>query len=151
MANEYDPTAETMEWGTEEEELKKLQFEPIPAGEYDMQLESIEFRTSSKKGTPGLNFTFKVIGVEGRDNVKQFHWCGWNTAFLRSTCVALMRGEVTRLREGFTLPGVMNGDFGPLGEYIGAPVRAYVKVDHYKDESTGDEVVNNKISKFIYK
>lgn len=155
-------TEATLDFGSWESEEKNLS-NTVPAGIYDLQLDKWEYRESKNKGTPGVNFVFKIVQNEDPtlNGRVVFHWAGWGTFFFRGCVMALFEDHLKELNSmdpdskeyedsklKLNLVDVQNDLSEDLDNAIGNIVIAEVAVNVWKNEATGESGENNKISKF---
>ena len=155
-------TEATLDFGSWESEEKNLS-NTVPAGIYDLQLDKWEYRESKNKGTPGVNFVFKIVQNEDPtlNSRVVFHWAGWGTFFFRGCVMALFEDHLKELNSmdpdskeyedsklKLNLVDVQNDLSEDLDNAIGNIVIAEVAVNVWKNEATGESGENNKISKF---
>lgn len=155
-------TEATLDFGSWESEEKNLNT-TVPAGTYDLQLDKWEYRESKNKGTPGVNFLFKI--VQNEDSTLNgrviFHWAGWGTFFFRSCVMALFEDMLKELNSmdpdskeyedsklKLNLTDVQNDLSEDLDGAVGNIVVAEVAVNKWENASTGESGENNKIAKF---
>jgi hypothetical protein len=116
----------------------------IPAGTYDFELESTEFR-EARTGTVGIRFTCKIVNSEDPQwNNRKLWYDGWVTDkgnFLTQALLAFSTPEnwdaVTaevQTDEGFTR--IRNGESEILASLNGSVAKG--RVIHEKNDDTGE-------------
>tara|TARA_R100001594_G_scaffold1290_1_gene5396 strand:+ start:1440 stop:1922 length:483 start_codon:yes stop_codon:yes gene_type:complete len=152
-----------LQFGSLEKEKKNLE-RSLEAGEYELMFSRWAYRESRASEKPGINFEFKVINNEDPDNngFTVFHWCSWGTFFFNQAILAIfedrlreldsMDPDSTEYEEAKLDLNFLNiqEDICPdLDEAIGNEVKAKIKSEEWKNESTGSSGVSTKIEKFL--
>lgn len=117
-------------------------FEPIPAGIYDLMLVN-NVQKTSKSGNEYMNCEFAVIGgkYEGRrvwDTIVFMESTLWK---LKSFALAIGYPEIDRE------DGVDTEDL--FMSALNTPIKAKIIVDTYSDKS-GNKQANNKVEEYIF-
>ena len=131
-----------LNWGDYDKEKDSL-YKKAPEGTYEVQLSKWEYRASAQKGTPGINFEFRIVNSEDGeyDNLPIFHWVSWDSAFLTQALLALCGKDIGNFDPD--PEAVEDGSDEAFESLVGETVEAAVIEDEYEGKTS------NKIHHFI--
>ena len=135
----------------------------LEPGTYELEFVKWSYRESASKGTPGLNFQFKVVNSDNEEDngFVVFHWTGIESVFFRMAIVALCEEQINTANQMYLESGaddvsrdpdllfhfdpdaIKESEWDDLDEAIGTVVEAELVTQTYQGKA------QIKIKKFI--